>query len=600
MANVMFKRGKQNDLEQYLLKLNADGTPQTGGSQAVDGAFYLTSDTNRLYIGKDFSGNGTNIKAVPVNQGVITVNSIDDLPKKNKIESGQFYYTTRENVLCIFSGGQWVQINPDTNTKLTGRGIAGSTESDFIVITDTITHKDHIAGAADNATAEDFSSAFAVQGLNGVDVTVDEVTINGETRPRIKISQKSYTLKSNVERTQVSINLSDGVSTDKVILKAGDNITLSGSGDESFTISAQDTTLEGGDAGATLGFDDDGNLSFTVSDSGSHTVGNKVKPIIQYGADSSGEPINATFNSAGKLQLNVYSKNQIDTKLNELDALVYKGTVSSAGQGGSINTLPGVNVVKVGWTYKVVGENFRIGSINAKNGDLLIARGTENTSGDYIGTIGSDLTWDHIPSGDDAQYDTLYKVVGIDSGISLTEIAEGGDNTKGGIQLLNKDSKSSADTYLTITNDSGNTGADNEIHKVVITHNEQGELTGTSTVTVNNRDLTQTSFSEISLSVPVLEYDKAGHITKVSSQTYNLVDSKFTYELDYLKSLDTTSTYSGGKLTSESTIKVQMVDLDGEPSSANFKLKSSTLAMKTEEDADGNNSLVVDIEWENF
>ena len=64
MANVMFKRGAQSDLAKYL---------STGGSQAIDGAFYLTSDTNRLYVGKDL-GSG-NIKAVPVNQGVITVES---------------------------------------------------------------------------------------------------------------------------------------------------------------------------------------------------------------------------------------------------------------------------------------------------------------------------------------------------------------------------------------------------------------------------------------------------------------------------------------------------------------------------------------------
>ena len=64
MANVMFKRGAQSDLAKYL---------STGSSQAIDGAFYLTSDTNRLYVGKDL-GSG-NIKAVPVNQGVITVES---------------------------------------------------------------------------------------------------------------------------------------------------------------------------------------------------------------------------------------------------------------------------------------------------------------------------------------------------------------------------------------------------------------------------------------------------------------------------------------------------------------------------------------------
>ena len=150
MANVMFKRGTQNSIAKYLA---------TGASQAVDGAFYLTSDTNRLYVGKDIDGNG-NIKAVPVNQGVITVDSISKLPSKTAIESGQFYYATLENVLCVYSGTQWVQINPDTNTKLNARSIAGSSETDFIVITDIVTQSDYVAGEPVADTDESFTSKF--------------------------------------------------------------------------------------------------------------------------------------------------------------------------------------------------------------------------------------------------------------------------------------------------------------------------------------------------------------------------------------------------------------------------------------------------------
>ena len=123
MANdkVMFKRGSQANLAAYI----------NGTTPAAEGTFYLTSDTNRLYVGK-------NGKAVPVNQGVITVESISKLPTGANIEAGCFYYATLENVLCVYSGQThgWVQINPDTNTKVTNRVASGKTETDFVVVTD--------------------------------------------------------------------------------------------------------------------------------------------------------------------------------------------------------------------------------------------------------------------------------------------------------------------------------------------------------------------------------------------------------------------------------------------------------------------------------
>jgi hypothetical protein len=179
MANVMFKRGAQSDLAKYL---------STGSSQAIDGAFYLTSDTNRLYVGKDLGGG--NIKAVPVNQGVITVESISKLPTGANIEAGCFYYATNENVLCVYSGiaHGWVQINPDTNTKVTDRAISGKAETDFVVVTDIITTKNEIAGELDENSAVDFTSKFAVQGNDGVNVTIDTYTDGTVKRPIIKIS----------------------------------------------------------------------------------------------------------------------------------------------------------------------------------------------------------------------------------------------------------------------------------------------------------------------------------------------------------------------------------------------------------------------------
>lgn len=104
-ANVMFKRGTQsrfNNLSTYQ-----------------DGCFYLTTDSHRLYIGT--GGN----KADLVSQSVITYPnwaSIEALSNKSSsnyapglCSEGQFYYAKAENILCTYSDGKWVQINPDHN-----------------------------------------------------------------------------------------------------------------------------------------------------------------------------------------------------------------------------------------------------------------------------------------------------------------------------------------------------------------------------------------------------------------------------------------------------------------------------------------------------
>lgn len=113
MANLIkFLKGTQLNLDALI----KNGT-------ATEGAFYLTNDTNRLYIGKKF-GEDDNAPVYPVsvNQGVISVSTLDDLPgEKNNVSAskvpGEFYYVTGTtesplNILCVYNGSTWVQVNP--------------------------------------------------------------------------------------------------------------------------------------------------------------------------------------------------------------------------------------------------------------------------------------------------------------------------------------------------------------------------------------------------------------------------------------------------------------------------------------------------------
>lgn len=99
-ANVMFKRGTQSSFNNL--------------STYQDGCFYLTTDSHRLYIG---TGNN---KADLVSQSVITYPNwaaIEALSNSSPGLSfeGQFYYAKAENILCTYSNGKWIQINPDHN-----------------------------------------------------------------------------------------------------------------------------------------------------------------------------------------------------------------------------------------------------------------------------------------------------------------------------------------------------------------------------------------------------------------------------------------------------------------------------------------------------
>ena len=108
MANVLFKRGLENVL--------------MGLSTYTDGCFYLTEDTHRLYVGQ-----GTAL--VPVNEGVITVANIASLPATGI--TGSFYYATAENILCVYNGKTWVQVNANTDTyyKVTGIKLEKTTDT---------------------------------------------------------------------------------------------------------------------------------------------------------------------------------------------------------------------------------------------------------------------------------------------------------------------------------------------------------------------------------------------------------------------------------------------------------------------------------------
>lgn len=95
-SSIKFKHGTDAALEA----LRADS------SKIEVGAFYLTHDTHRMYIGVvEDSVN----KIVPVNEGITTYAKGTTPPQAKPTNAGQFIYLEGGNILAVSNGKNWVQ-----------------------------------------------------------------------------------------------------------------------------------------------------------------------------------------------------------------------------------------------------------------------------------------------------------------------------------------------------------------------------------------------------------------------------------------------------------------------------------------------------------
>lgn len=421
MANVLFKRG----LHANLPAVNA----------ATDGVFYLTTDTNRLYVGQ-----GTNL--VELNKSITIVNDLSDLPvstsdnsrtiKGSQVQVEQFYYVKaissgsqtvhNGNILAICSAIDadtgaitWTQINPDTSTDdtyVTGISFGAGAMS-------TVNNKKQISypvtlSREKKSASGSISSATDI--IGSLVINQDDV---GSLTTDTAISVVSSDIPANGTSTKISASGVGAVADNGVTVNAGENITLSGS-NNSLTIAAKDTWATAVTA------DNTGKISITPN-SGSNVESGQVLFHKITVSDSIGVAgTEATKYNQASLG-SFYSKDAIDAwkteldgKVKDINAMVYKGTVDEAAD------LPSSGV-KIGDTY-LVSADFG----NYKKGDLLIANGTEGNDG----LISGEVSWDKISI--DTDTDTQYSFSVDSNKISVTptpgsktDIVEiAGDNVK--------------------------------------------------------------------------------------------------------------------------------------------------------------------------
>lgn len=499
MANVGFKRGPQDNLQSLITN-----------NQVVDGVFYLTSDTNRLYIGK-----GTNVLA-PVNEGVVTVDTTNDLPAASTSIAGSFYYVKQGNILCVHNGTKWVQINSvvknsDLTTTVSDHLIGNEDISTSVI--NTITDSEGTALSSKfNLKAQKGTIGLAVTHntvkVGEKDVVVSDITLSGDVyalqSPVVSESGASAEVELLSEfghSSKMQFGSNDGSIK---FAKNGEQISVEG-------FSAAENTLSASPRANGTGFE----VVFTDHN------GVQSDAIIDPQVVVGKTPIAGIGFTNGTAKLPVYTSGEIDDlisgiqddfsgQLKAFNAMEYKGTVGS-NTGATVTALPTQNVA-VGHAY-LASSNITIDGVNYAQGTLFVAVAKEGVEEDTNGFLPSDgIEWTNI-SG--TATDTRYSLKK-SADIFGLELRDSTNSSAGYFKLVNTDTEDKSG--LKFEHDS--TSADGDII-VNIGHKEV--TIGASPVD----GVTQEAQSNLEITyVNGITQDKYGHITGFTTQKATIKDTK--------------------------------------------------------------------------
>ena len=471
MANVLFKRGSSKDLplETY---------------QAQDGVFYLTTDTNRMYV-----GNGS--KLAEINRYVKTVANQDAL-KSIKPQPGDFVYIIEGNMLAVYletaEGKNWIQVNVQgASTDMYASKIEfddGKVNDDGTATTFTLTlsrqQKDKNGNTTNLETTEDFITSIDIPIIN-IDINYEVVdnsvliktTGNGaseigagviiaggngitisedEENREVVISGKSYELTLN----GTSFDLKDENNNDvgKPVEIIGDDNWIEASNDNGkIKISHNKKDVE--DSTKEQALSDKTSIpvitGLTVDDN-NHITGIEKTTLI---AENTTYSVETSIDSDGKLVVglkdqdnNVESATPLDISFKvgidgEEAKNIYPGgslgniyskeemdrkfsALNAMTYMGAVESLADLPITgSKGDTYKV-GKEFSMEikgeDVSLKVGDLLILNGEEDEKG-----VVNNPVWDRIESGEAA--DTTY-VLGVSEDSATILLTDSHGNTQ--------------------------------------------------------------------------------------------------------------------------------------------------------------------------
>lgn len=531
--NVGFKRGLHASLPV---------------NSATEGVFYLTTDTERFYVGKN---DGT---LAELNKSVRTVSEVKNLPALagTDVAIGDFYYAIKENILAVCiasssttSGKDWRQVNPDTDTdtKISSVSFAAATASNIATITETIKMADKDGNAL--AATEDKTATFKIKGGNGVKVSSSgsEVTLTGDYNHTV--------VSSGTNTAGIDLMASNTKQGDTVKIKGGSNVTVAtDAANKTITISSKDTIVSKGE----LNFEAaTGKISLKLQDQDGNdlvSLSDTDKIFYKVGDDNTEYVPGST--------LPVYTKTQVDTLFKGLNGLTYKSTVGSTG---TIKSLPTANVSR-GDMYLVSGTGVVGSGTTGKTGDLFIATGEEDAS---TGFISGTITWTYVPSGDDEEKDTTYYGVATAGTTHSWTLTDNGGGARGGIDL-----NEGTSIVLESTTDSSN--------QVLTTTIKHADVNRTNDI---KETLTSSNTAQV---ITGVETNAQGHVTKVTGVKVN-GDHLSGYTLSGTDKVET------NKVTFEHTL----TSGTGATSSAKDVVESTSLVFASVTDG-----YSINLEWGSF
>ena len=520
---VGFKVGSQATIDNWI------NSPQTYASAITEGTFYLTEDTHRLYIGN----NDHTISAV--NEGIEKYPSIATLPTKNASIVGRFCYATAENVLCIgisYMNGanvayDWMQINANTDHYHTdfSRTVNGNTSDNSATLTDSF--KDQ-----NNA-----STTLSVNFVGDDGIIITDNTSGGST-PKIKISGEIYTLSvaNGTGASEVDIKLNGTNHSDddsKITLKPGANVSFnipsSGTDKDKLIVTAENDIPTSISLPAAA---NNGNgFVPTIGIEGKSSVTGSFDPVIKPGSTNTGVHF-----VNGVATLPVYTQDEIDAKMQALNAMHYLGTVNSSHTGTgayNVNLAATPNTatkmedsvevalpLKIGDTLLVNGSG-----IGGKNpGTLLIATSTTGAEGSNGYIDAANLKFEIVE--ETFFTDTNYKLSWLPAvgnvatpSIALKDAAPGGTLVSGGTTFAGGTA-----IGVSATQDASTDSQTITINHGNVAHTDTTDQNAVSQAVAASSNDDIDAVTQITVVTGVTVNDQ-GHITNVNKTTYNLHDT---------------------------------------------------------------------------
>lgn len=569
-SQVKFLLGTQADLEPYI----------KGTSKAVNGTFYLTNDSHRLYVGNKEG------KAVPVNEGVTTVANLTLLQSTYATaHPGEFFYVTDGNILCVCAGEEngskkFVQINNNTDSYVNRANTTIAASGSVATISQVLTRNDSIA----------VNDSFKIATAEGIKVSVSEdqktLTLTGTTNDNFAFTVTSDGTNSTATAV-LALTDSNGDKVEATIKSAKSNLLEMSKDDTgALVLTPKEQKPKKLDLkAAATGF------SATLTNYDDMTIGGTIDPQIKVGINAADQKTVHFVN--GIAALDVYAKSEIDAKMLALNAMTYKGLVKSDGNTNQSAQLwskvvNGVDVkVAIGDTYLFLDDiTFtQAGSTKTEKysaGTLAIAKAS--TGGEVNGVLTGTIDWDYVESTNDT--DTTYALGLNDKIIQLKEFKGDDTNVVGAIEFANGDN---------ITAAVSNTGTSGVNAKVVFNHNKLTPTTPANTKASQNAAAVNASnVASTSTVVTVLDsigVDAYGHVNKIQTKEVTLLDTNSTIN----KFADTVAVASNIATVTNSLQLMHGNSMVGTEKTASFKVASNNLTLSAKD-----NTLTIDLVWGTF